>query len=708
MVRWITVSLWVLVLLQASLVTVAVVSLPWMAFLPGWYVPAIIVIGALAGGVALWRWSVASVLVVVGVALSVAAVVTAVALAQASVVLDTTPVWLTGGVVVLLLGLSGVVVGRLGQPVLVLVPVWLVVLGVSHYHLSGVVVAVIAPGGVRFGLQADWWLSLLLVSSVALMALVVWRERALRWERLHLALLGPVGARAMGAVLALVTTAAAMAALPLSVNGGHWLDRWWQRTPLAAGTALRYVDQSGAPQLYAGAPLNIQASPEVGDQILMNYQVLAGTLDPAINVFVASFDTFDDSTWRQSPWPVVTVDYALPVPAGAPLVRVRYVLAAPPPATVALLPALGQPEQFSVPVAVQAADAPVSSVADVADWQSRSALAVNATYIALSAAGPSLAAADDSAAGVEVPASVVARYAAVPTQRRTQLAAFVAALGIPTAGTSATRAQVLLDQLRTRIAVAPAGAVSGDPLAMALTQRRASPLVLTTLYVLAGRMLGLPLRLAEGYLTGQTFTDTDGVQLHRVRASDATVWAQLAVPGAGWVDVFPAGHERVGESAGPVAATKVTPTASAGESAGVAPVAKAPAASVMSLNVVVWVVLGLLGGVLAVLVVGVVRWQRLGVGHPWLVRTAARLVVLGTLAGVRLRPSDTASEVVKNVAAVVPEHRATLDELAEHYNRAVYAQDADGTGWPVWQAVRQALARQMVRRIWRREKGTRQ
>jgi len=278
-----------------------------------------------------------------------------------------------------------------------------------------------------------------------------------------------------------------------------------------------------------------------------------------------------------------------------------------------------------------------------------------------------------------------------------------------------------------RLDAQAAGPRGSDPTRWSLEQHRASALVLTSDFILLGRALGLPLRLAEGYLPSDFDTET---QVHEVRARDATDWAQLAVAGLGWLDLFPAAHQ-LAAALPPPSQVHTLPTPAPWPTASAAPTAT-PQAANAPLRAGVpaaaprargsgpaqpWPLLVLIGvaGVVALLLARRRwRWQRFLARLTPLARFFARLARLARLAGLELRPSDTAAQATaKVVAAVVPEDaathtttRTTLLTLNGFYERLRYGPPGSALGgWPdlraAWADLRGRLWRRALAGPWR-------
>ncbi len=112
---------------------------------------------------------------------------------------------------------------------------------------------------------------------------------------------------------------------------------------------------------------------------------------------------------------------------------------------------------------------------------------------------------------------------------------------------------------------------------------------------------------------------------------------------------------------------------------------------------------------LALLLVALVlswRWSRFGARLGPLTQFFARVALLAKLAGIRLAPSDTATQATAKVTAYLPKQTETLVSLNSVYERMRYG-PPDKRGvlsnlGEQWQHVRGALVRLVVTRPWRR------
>ncbi len=282
------------------------------------------------------------------------------------------------------------------------------------------------------------------------------------------------------------------------------------------------------------------------------------------------------------------------------------------------------------------------------------------------------------------------------------------------ATTPYAQTQTLLTAFHTYLrfdpsAVPPPGA---DPLVWMLSAGRGTDLGLTTLFIMLGRALGLPLRLVEGYMPG-----TYDTAQHRyvVHGRDASVWAQLIIPGVGWADLYPVGETRmippslsgtgphpvpVSSPSGSSGATHGTTPSPSGNSGGSPPSFLPPLLappSVLPDAGSGWMMV-LLVLVLTFLIVLWWRWRSVRVGT---VRIFFTLVAKAAYrARIGLRPSDTATEATAKVMAVLP---PSLARAVAEANAAYIADVYAGVPSPLsqlgqlWHQVRARLDRAALR-----------
>ncbi|HZC77823.1 MAG TPA: transglutaminase domain-containing protein, partial [Ktedonobacterales bacterium] len=308
----------------------------------------------------------------------------------------------------------------------------------------------------------------------------------------------------------------------------------WARTPAGRVGPLTYTSPNGTPVAVLGAPLSLNSPNVISNQIILTYSVLEGPIatPPLLG---ATLDTFDGSAWTQGPAAAdVSVHSPLAAPKDAQRLTVRVtVYTLPQSDHGTYLLGFDQPLAFSVPASARLLDGTAPDPLTIASWQTSQPLSQGTGYTVQSAILT-----DDVAAQGTVPAVVLQRMLQLPAPVDSA-AMSLARQWVGKATTPRAQSEGLLAGLTTAVtydgaATPPDGA---DVVTWTLQHKRASAVALTTTYILLGRALGLPLRMAEGYLPG-----TFDVKLKHmvVRGSDAAVWAQLAVPGAGWFDLFPA------------------------------------------------------------------------------------------------------------------------------------------------------------------------
>lgn len=690
--------LWALAALLLLPPTVALQSLPWSQYLAPWVIPAVVASG-LGIGFALvvastprrWWWIALSAAGFLAAAVFVGALlaargargaqppVGAIVLSAYVAALATSLPWLAF---------------RAKQVWLTVLLIWGAVAGAWGSHVTP---------------QQVWWLISLLAASLLFLGLTRLREETRTWQTLQLERLGPVLWPTARVIITLSVFVSLVGLIPLGAARLAALSAALRHTPLSQPGPFSYESASGTPVAELGAPLGLNAPDVSGQQIILTYTL---TQSPAITppLLGATLDTFADDTWQQGAATATTVPTQRPLvlPTGAQLLQGQITVVALPPAGTATTPLLGfdQPLSFSVPARARVIGANDPSPVNITGWEATSPLNGGATYTTTAAVLP------DSAAGTgALPPDVVARMTQVPDGLASQLRA-TAHAWIGAAATPNAQAHALLDAMQAHLVLDPKATPPDgvDGVSWFLTNTHGNVLMWTTAYILLGRSVGLPLRLAEGYLPGQ-------YDLHAnkavVRASDATVWAQLAIPGMGWLDLFPASNEitvQVPKQVIYTGAPRPTPTpqpTQAPRPRQTSPYAPrpqtAPSAGAWAL---------ILLGVLLVLVlltalVGLasLRWRRVGRNLGPLTQLFARIAVLARLAGITLRPSDTAAQATGKVAEHMPEHAEVLATMNGAYERLRYGPPGAPGLLPnlreQWQRLRGALVRLVVTRPWR-------
>lgn len=689
---------WLLLALLLAPTAVAMQSLAWAATVQSW-----VILGTLAAGLALgalivfasipqrWWW-----VIFVASALLGAAIVGGAVLAQrgARTGDNATGDALFGAYIAALSASLPWLVFRTKQVWLGVVLVWITVVGAWNKNLSA---------------QQVWWMLWLIVISLLLIGVAHLREETRLWQAFSLERLGPVLWPSARAILSISLLIAITGLIPLGVARFAALSAAFHRTPFAQGGALDLNTANGTPVAVLGAPLSLTAPNVASNQVVLTYTVVNGP-PVAPPVLGATFDSFDGSTWTQGPG-ISTIAPLKPFaqPQGTQLLIATITLVNFP-QSAGSTPLLGfdQPLSFSVNARAQIISGGASATPDlvnVAGWISSTALARNATYTTTSAVLPS----DADSAGETLPSDLLARMTATPMSIQSKLSDL--AQRWAGSGTPTQQAQALLDTMQSTFVLdSKATPPAKDAVAWFLQNKRGNMLLWTTAYILLGRSIGLPLRLAEGYLPGN-YDRTTHQQV--VRANDATVWAQLAIPHLGWLDLFPVAHALTISVPSKIIYTgKPTATPGLPQTPQPSPAVNLDSSSStagplggMGVLIAIAVALVLALVALLLLFVASVRWNRLGHNLEPLTRFFARIAVLARLAGIRLRVSDTATQATAKVVKHLPEHREALVSMNNAYERFRYG--APGERGIVlnlreqWQAVRGAMYRLVVTRPWR-------
>lgn len=692
--------IWLLLALLLVPTAVAMQSLAWAHTVQPWVIPGVLGAGLGLGAVLVlasmpqrWWWILLGTSALLGAALVGGAL-----LAQrgAHTADNATGDALLGAYTAALSASLPWLAFRAKQPWLGVVLLWITVAGAWSKNL--------AP-------QQIWWVLWLIVLSLVLIGIVHLRDETRLWQAFNLERLGPVLWPSARVILSISLLIAITGLIPLGITQFAALSQAFHRTPFAQGGGLDLNTANGTPVAILGAPLSLAAPDVSGNQVILTYTVTKGPPVPP-PLLAATFDAFDGSIWNHGPG-ISTIAPAQPItsPPGTQTLSATITLVAVP-RSDAGTPLLGfdQPLSFSLHAKAQVMSSDANAASDlvnVAGWVSPSALSRNTTYSTTSAVLP-----DDVAGSGTLPADLMARMTATPeslTATLRPLAQQWAGTGTPT-----KQAQTLLDKMQSLFVLDPkatppaTGAVSWF-----LRNKRGNELLWTTTYILLGRSIGLPLRLAEGYLSGNYDPATNR---QVVRASDATVWAQLAIPHMGWLDLFPVANAlTITVPAHTVYTGKPTPTP------GTPPTAqptqqpnqsaqRSPAPFVNTpggISLVLLVALALLIIALALLGVVSLRWSRIGRNLGPLTQFFARVAVLARLGGVRLRASDTATQATAKVIEYIPEHAATLTTMNGVYEQFRYGPPDNRGILPnlrqQWQRLRAALFRLIVTRLWRRQ-----
>jgi hypothetical protein len=295
---------------------------------------------------------------------------------------------------------------------------------------------------------------------------------------------------------------------------------------------------------------------------------------------------------------------------------------------------------------------------------------------------------------------------------------------VGTASSPVSEANALIDAMQAHLHVDPQAlpAPGTDAVTQLLQDKRGNVLVWTTTYILLCRALGLPVRLAEGYLPGSIEPDGRTMVVH---ASDAAIWAQLAIPGVGWMDFFPAGINvsvtipskiiyKLQPTPTPQSNSQPTPTISPRHAQPSHPNVGVPSsfvnggAGTLLIIVLVLAVLFVVSAIFAVLLQ--VRWARYGQHLAPLPRFFARVALLARLAGIALRSSDTSTQATNKVAAYLPDQATTLQSLNDTYEHMRYGPPGERWALPnlraQWQHLGASLWRLVMTRPWRRNQSS--
>ncbi len=698
--RSLDVIVWALIVLLLLPAVVALQLVPWAHGLLSWTLPAIAASGfaigvllAVATSLRRWWWVLLCTTLLLGAALALGTQL--IGHSMGTVHPDTGQTLLGA----FCAGLSAVVpwlVLRAKQSWLAVVVVWLAVMG---------------AWGTKLSTHQIWWLIWLLASSLALLGMSRLREEAQIWRAKSLQRLGPVLWPSARLIISSSLLVAAVGLVPLGVARVGALSAALKHTPFGSGGPLSYTDAAGTPVAVLGAPLTLDA-PNVGsDQIILAYDVIQGptVMPPLVG---ATLDTFDGTTWTLGPTVATAPDTnALAQPTGSQQLKTRFTIyTLPETQSGSMLLGFDQPVAFSVPTQVDVLDSGAPTAVTIAGWKTSQPLAKGVTYTCTSVVLP-----DTTAGTGTFSTAFTARMTQLPSTLDPSVAA-TAQQWTRGAKTSTAQAQALLEALTKNVAfdaqaIPPKGA---DAVTWTIAHKRANTLVLTTTYIEMARTLGLPMRLAEGYLPGHYDEKSHSTF---VRASDATVWAQLAIPGAGWLDFFPAANEvtvtvpskivYVGVTPTPTPRATVVPTHSATQQYNQQ---QTPGAPTEQQGGSAWIVAGLVTLILLLLALALLafvrwRWITYGAHLAPLSRVFARVGLLSRLAGIRLRPSDTASQATEKVTVVVPAQRQTLTTLNSADERSRYGPPDEHNLLPNlqehWQRLSRALWRLVVTRWWR-------
>jgi transglutaminase-like putative cysteine protease len=716
--RWtLDLLLWLLLALMLLPAVVSLRALPWSQHLADWAVPGAAAIGATLGILLTlvslptrWWWTSLSAAPILGGAVALGALLGSHGASGASDGAQTAGAIMLAAYTAVLVAALPWLALRARQAWLAVVLVWITLAGAWGTHLST---------------QQVWWLISLLALSLTFLGLTHLRQEVRTWNNLRLERLGPVVWPSARAVVLMSLLIALVGLVPLGATQLAALSRAWRYSVLGQGGPLSYDSPEGTPVAVLGAPLRLNAPDVTGDRVVLSYTILTSLSRPIPPPLLgATLDTFDGQAWRQGSQTVTTpTGSALDLPTGAQLLRAEVTVGALPQSDHGtLLLGFEQPLYFSVPTRTRVIADGTPSIVTIAGWESPKALARASTYTTESAVIP-----EDATGSGTLPPALISDMTQTPPNLTAELQATARAWmgkgsATLTAQTPTALGHALLDAFTSQVKIDPRAtpAAGVDPVSWLLQNKRGNVLLVTTAYILLGRSLGLPLRLAEGYLPG-----TPDPKTHRtiVRASDATVWAQLAIPGMGWMDLFPASntvtntvHTKIIYSGTPVPTATPKPTpppnqpnsgGGAGSRGGVFG-GDAGQRSALIGGAIVLLLLALVGVVAAL----AWRWSRFGAELPPLARFFARIGLLAKLAGVRLRASDTAAQATAKVTVYVPEQAETLIRLNSAYEQMRYGPPAGQTLATAlatlgahWRQLRATFVRLIVTRPWRRPRA---
>jgi transglutaminase-like putative cysteine protease len=702
--------LWTLLLLMVVPVVLALGLLPWSQHLPNWTIPAIALIGTAVGFLlsyvplrSRWWWSFLIAVPAVGAAVSLGALIAANE---------------NGGGAT---SAEAALFGAYTAALTACVPLLALQARQGWLSVGLIWVTLVGAWGLRLSSQQIWQLISILVLSLVFLGLSHLREEVRFWDTEKLQRLGPVLWPSARAILLLSLLIALVGLIPLSSNQLALLNQVWRNSLLAHGGPLTYAAPNGTPVAVLGAPLDLNAPNVGGSQIILSYEILSGPQNtsaytPLPALFGTSLDAFDGRTWQQSAQTTtVSLSRNLTLPQGAQLLRARITVGTLPPMSQgSLLIGFDQPLGFSVPAQATVFGASSPDSVGIANWQTTANLAKTKSYTVNSAILP------ESAAGAGVlPPALIQQMTSTPASLTTELHT-TALAWVGKATTPTEQAHSLLTSFQKQMTLDPSTkAPPGvSPVEWSLQNRRGNVLQWTTDYILLGRSIGLPMRLAEGYLPGSY-----DAHLHTivVRASDATVWAQLAIPGMGWLDLFPASttvkllvpSKVIYKSALSPTPSPTTHPQSTRSVPGQNPETKGAGGNpTLGFWVPALVVLTLAFALIILVVTAALaswRWSRFGSELPPLLRFFVRLRALARLAGVGLRPSDTATQATLKVTAYVPDQAETLFSLNAAYERTRYGEPMvqQGIGdiltglQKQWRRLQRALVGLIVTRPWR-------
>jgi hypothetical protein len=211
------------------------------------------------------------------------------------------------------------------------------------------------------------------------------------------------------------------------------------------------------------------------------------------------------------------------------------------------------------------------------------------------------------------------------------------------------------------------------------------------------RSLGIPARVAVGYTNGEPDPKNAGQRI--VRGKDAHAWTQVYFAGYGWINFEPSASfatflrpdPKDYPTSGPLdsgnLASPLTPDLP-GKRGGLDITDEDNATGSVSLESServrqqVGIALGSI--VLLLLFSGIffgVWWQRLFRRYALATQIYGRICILANWAGIKLKPAQTPSEYMQELAVIVPTEAATIERLGDIYVRERWA-DPQGKEHP--------------------------
>lgn len=541
---------------------------------------------------------------------------------------------------------------QLQQTWLAIIATWLTVAANWPKHLS---------------IQQVWWMTWLLFFSLALLGVSHLRNETGIWSRFHLQVSDAVFWPTARVVALLCLFVAVVGILPISAYQVGALRALYDQLPWARSGPLVYHAPQGTPVTTLGAPLALNAPNVAGNTRVVSYTEQEQGLASLPPLLGATLDTFDGTSWRQSSLTAIAPPPPATPPEGAIAFNATITVYALPESgsSLSLLLGFDDPQAFSgVSVHAQAVSAAPTDPLSVAEWSTNQTLASQTSYTVKSIVLSS----STHAVGQLAPA-----LQRDLTQTPADLTGELQPLALRwTAGqmTNYDKAAALVRAMESHFTADPRAAPprGANAVNWFLQNKRGNLMLWTTTYILLGRSIGLPMRFAEGYLPGSFDRSLNQMV---VTANDATIWAQLAIPGAGWVDFYP------GANLIPISMPKI---AGYGKQPTPAPTPSAvPSTQLQSSappNIAAGVVTGL-GVLLSAFVLAMIaslaaaarQLRQAGARGDPLTGFFARLALLARWAGIHLRPSDTTSQATAKVARVVPEQATALREVNGAYER---------------------------------------